>query len=84
MKAYTDLADEMLLAAKMYYVRKCTLKIQKIVDLKEYENDSTLHEGVLYHAGRTLSNQEVDGKTSLGNTSLNLTASTFGGFSFLD
>ena len=75
--AVVHLSDEMLLAAKMYYFRKCTLEIQKFVEPNKYKNNSTLHEGVLYHTGRILSTQDVDSKMSLGNTSLDLTASTF-------
>ena len=75
--AVVHISDEMLLAAKMYYFRKCTLEIQKFVDPSKYRNNSTLHDGVLYHTGRILSTQEVDGSLSLGDVCLDLSASTF-------
>ena len=71
------LSDQMLLAAKMYYFRKCTLEIQKFVDPGRYKNNSMMHEGVLYHTGRILSTEELDGKLSLSDASLDLTSSTF-------
>ena len=61
----------------MYYFRKCTLEIQKFVDPSRYKNNSVLHDGVLYHTGRILATQEVDGKISLGDACLDLSASTF-------
>ena len=75
--AVVHISDEMLLAAKMYYFRKCTLEIQKFVDPSKYKNNSTLHEGVLYHTGRILSTQEMNGRISLGDACLDLSASTF-------
>ena len=69
--------DEMLMSAKMYYFRKCTLEIQKFVDPNKYKNNSVLHEGVLYHTGRILSTEDTHGKLSLSDACLDLTSSTF-------
>ena len=71
------ISDHMLLAAKMYYFRKCTLEIKKFVDPGKYKNNSKMVDGVLYHTGRILSSEKLDGKLSLSDVCLDLTTSTF-------
>ena len=75
--AVVHLSNDVLAAAKMYYFEKATAELQQFVDPSKYKNNSVLREGVLYHTGRILATQEVDGTFALSDACLDLSASSF-------
>ena len=66
-----------MLRAKAYFFEKASSEVIKFVDAKKYKNISTLNDGILYHTGRILLVQEVDGRSHISDACLDLSAGTF-------
>ena len=71
------ISETMLNAAKAYFFEKASSEVIKFVDAKKYKNISTLNDGILYHTGRILLVQEVDGRSHISDACLDLSAGTF-------
>ena len=69
--------EEMLNASRAYFFEKASAEVLKFVDPGKYKNISTLKDGILYHTGRILLVQEIDGRSHLADACLDLSASTF-------
>ena len=69
--------DEMLNAAKAYFFEKASSEVTHFLDRSKYEKISTMHDGILYHTGRILLVQEIDGREHLADACLDLSATTF-------
>ena len=69
--------EEILNASKAYFFEKASAEVLKFVDPGKYKNISTLKDGILYHTGRILLVQEIDGRSHLADACLDLSASTF-------
>ena len=75
--AVVHLSNNILNASKFYFFRKATAELKAFVEPSKYERISTLKEGILFYTGRILPMQEIDGRFSLGDASLDLSAATF-------
>ena len=75
--AVVHLTESELNASKAYFFLKASLEVKQFVDSVKYENNSVWKNGILYYTGRILPLQEIEGKLSLSNASLDLSASTF-------
>ena len=69
--------DEILNAAKAYFFEKASSEVIHFLDRGRYEKISTLNDGILYHTGRILLVQEIDGREHLADACLDLSAATF-------
>ena len=75
--AVVCLSEDMLNAARRYYFQKATLEVKQFVDSNKYENNSLLKDGILYYTGRILPTQCIDGKFTLSDACLDLSARSF-------
>ena len=73
----THVTDEMLNAAKAYFLEKASSEIIHFLEPSKYEKISTLNDGILYHTGRILLVQDIDGREHLADACLDLSATTF-------
>ena len=71
------LSDDLLNSARRYFFLKATAEIKQFVDPSKFEKKSVLKDGILYHTGRILSTQEINGQIGLGDVALDLQDSTF-------
>ena len=69
--------DEILNAAKAYFFEKASSEVIKFVEPSKFEKISTLNDGILYHTGRILLVQEIDGREHLADACLDLSAAKF-------
>ena len=51
--------------------------MKQFVDARKYEKKSVMKDDILYHSGRVLAVQEVDGRINLADVCLDLSSSTF-------
>ena len=75
--AVVQISQNLLNAAKNYYFRKATLEIQEFVNPKQYKKISTWKNNILYHTGRILMTQKIDGRFGFNDVMLDLSESTF-------
>ena len=52
-------------------------EVKHFVDPSKYKNNSVWKDGILYHTGRILSMQDIDGQSSLSDVCLDLSTATF-------
>ena len=71
------LPDSMISSALNYYLRKASNEVKQFVNKMNYSKISTEKDDVLFYTGRILSSQNINGIPSLGEVSLDLTATTF-------
>ena len=69
--------DEMLNAAKAYFFEKASSEVIHFLEPSKFEKISTLNDGILYHTGRILLVQEIDGREHLADACLDLSAAKF-------
>ena len=69
--------DEMLNAAKAYFFEKASSEVIHFLEPSKFEKISTLNDGILYHTGRILLVQEIDGREHLADVCLDLSAAKF-------
>ena len=72
-----NVSEDMINVAKAYYFQKAAKEVERFVDPSKYKNHSIMKDGILYHTSRILSTQSVDDRFGLGDTCLDLAASTF-------
>ena len=71
------LTQNLIGAAKGYFFRKTTLEVKQFVDARKYEKKSALKDDILYHSGRVLAVQEIEGRINLADVCFDLSSSTF-------
>ena len=71
------LTQNLIGAAKGYFFRKTTLEVKHFVDARKYEKRSAMKDDILYHSGRVLAIQELDGGINLADVCLDLSSNTF-------
>ena len=75
--AVIRLSEELLAAAMAYFFRKATLEVKHFIASKHYDRETVLKDDILYHSGRILSTQAIDGKLGLADVCTDLAACTF-------
>ena len=75
--AVVHLSETLLNAAKGYFFKKASLEVMHFLEPSKYERNSVLKDGILYHTGRILPVQEIDGKFSFGDACMDLSAWSF-------
>ena len=71
------LPEEMLKAAMRYFYKKASDEVRKFLSKSKHKNITSEVNGVLSYTGRILSSQDIGGKESLGDISLDLCKTTF-------
>ena len=71
------LPEAMVKAAMGYFYKKASDEIRKFLNKSKYKNITSEVNGILYYTGRILPSQDIEGKASLGDTSLDLCKTTF-------
>ena len=75
--AVVYLSNDLLNAANMYFFVKGAADVKHFLNPSKYETKSVFKDGILYYTGRILPMQKNDGRFSLGDASLDLSASSF-------
>ena len=75
--AVIHLPQDILDAAKNYYIRKAALEVQQFIDPIKYKDKSCWKNKILYFTGRILPTQKIDGRFSLSDAILDLSEATF-------
>ena len=75
--AVIRLSEGLLTAAMAYFFRKATLEVKHFLASKHYERNTVLKDDILYHSGRILSTQAIDGKLGLADVCKDLAACIF-------